>query len=153
MSSCYICLEEDGQLMTTKGCSCKGSISIHRSCLQEWLQTTDNPFQCAVCKTEYDGSFLNLFLSKEEILFHPTTEEEEEEEYGSMYDFHGISIMEVGGELLFESEEHRSIYNQTNSKQYRDIKCEARRQQKKVRTLSKHVHQPRQSRRQLVRLK
>ena len=128
--------------MTTKGCACKGSVSIHRECLQEWLLTAENPFHCTVCKSDYDGSFLNTFLTTEDILFCPTKpmddeEYEDEEEITAMYDFHGIPIIEVDDELIFKNEEHRTIYNQTNNKEHRAIKLEARHVQKHTHQLSK----------------
>jgi hypothetical protein len=138
--SCYICLEE-GQLMQARGCGCKGSVAIHQKCLQEWLDQAENPFQCTVCKGDYAGTFLNKFLSAEDILFHPKGEEGEEEDFGEMmfYEFHGIPIIETEDDLLFRTEEHRSIYHQLVNKEHRAIKQETRHRQKNyMRVRSKH---------------
>jgi hypothetical protein len=142
--SCYICLEEDGQLLQAKGCGCKGSVAIHQACLQEWLKTAENPFQCTVCKMDYPGTFLNTFLSTEDIMFHSAGQEEEEEEDEDVnfIDFHGIPIMETEHDLIFLSEEHRSIYLQSVSKEHRSIKMETIRRQKNA--IKFHAkHQPR----------
>jgi hypothetical protein len=144
--SCYICLEEDGQLLQAKGCGCKGSVAIHQACLQEWLKTAENPFQCTVCKMDYPGTFLNTFLSTEDIMFHSAGQEEpEQEEYQgevNFIDFHGIPIMETEHDLIFLSEEHRSIYLQSVSKEHRSIKLETIRRQKN--SIKFHAkHQPR----------
>ena len=139
--SCYICLEE-GQLMQTRGCGCKGSVAIHEACLQEWLDKAENPFQCTVCKEEYTGTFLNRFLTEEEILMHPMGQEEEEEDLGetTLYEFHGIPIIETEDDLIFSSEEHRSIYHQLVDKEHRAIKNENRHRQKNcMRVRSKHA--------------
>ena len=146
--SCYICLEE-GQLMQTRGCGCKGSVAIHEKCLQEWLGQAENPFQCTVCKEEYAGTFLNKFLTSEDILFHPKGEEgEEEEDFGEMtfYEFHGIPIIETEDDLLFRTEEHRSIYHQLMDNEYRAIKQETRHRQKNA-TRIQHKHSRTVSRR------
>ena len=140
---CYICLEDDGQLMQAKGCGCKGSVAVHQNCLQEWLNTAENPFQCTVCKMEYPGTFLNTFLSTEDIMFRPTGQEEQEEpdeqENVNIIDFHGIPIMETETDLFFLSEEHRSIYLQSVSKEHRSIKLESQRRQKNaIRVYTKH---------------
>ena len=127
--SCYICLE-DGNLMQTKGCECKGSVSIHQSCLQQWLETAENPFQCTVCKSDYGGMFLSNFLTTEQIMFHPTAEEEEEEEEMELFDFHGITIYESSDMLMFDSEEHKSIYFQTIRKDNKAVEQESRQRQK-----------------------
>ena len=118
--------------MQTKGCGCKGSVAIHKACLQEWLDQADNPFQCTVCKGDYDGMFLTNFLTEEEILLHPKGEEEEEEDTGPMmyYDFHGIRIVSSGGDLLFDSEEHKSIYFRSVDKEDRCVKLDCMRRQK-----------------------
>ena len=140
---CYICLEEDGQLLQAKGCGCKGSVAVHQACLQEWLKTAENPFQCTVCKMDYPGTFLNTFLSTEAIMFHSVGQEEQEEEEFqedvNFIDFHGIPIMETEHDLIFLSEEHRSIYLQSVSKEHRSIKLETKRRQKNaIRISSKH---------------
>ena len=130
--SCYICLEEEGQLMQARGCGCKGSVAIHRECLQEWLEKAENPFQCTVCKGDYEGTFLTNFFTEEEILFHPMGEEEEEEDFGetTLYEFHGIPIIETEDDLIFRSEEHRSMYHQLVDKEHRSIKQESRHRQR-----------------------
>ena len=130
---CYICLEEEGQLMQARGCGCKGSVAIHRECLQEWLEKAENPFKCTVCKGDYAGTFLTNFFTEEEILFHPMGEEEEEEDYfaeSTLHDFHGIPIIETEDDLFFRSEENRSMYHQLVDKEYRAIKQESRHRQR-----------------------
>jgi hypothetical protein len=104
-------------------------VAIHQKCLQEWLDQAENPFQCTVCKGDYAGTFLNKFLTAEDILFHPKGEEgDEEEDFGEMtfYEFHGIPIIETEDDLLFRTEEHRSIYHQLVDNEYRAIKQESR---------------------------
>jgi hypothetical protein len=111
--SCYICLEEEGELMQARGCGCKGSVAIHKACFQEWVDAADNPFKCSICKTDFTGSFLVNFLTEEEILLHPMGLEEEEpmhHETVMAFDFHGITVLETDEELLFETEEHKFIY-------------------------------------------
>jgi hypothetical protein len=132
---CYICLEEDGVLMPSKGCECKGSIEIHASCLQEWFANTENPFQCSVCKTDFKGTFLTNFMSMEDIMFHGYDEEEDDDlEVIDQFDFHGIPAIELNdGFIIFKSMEHKSIYDQTLERQFRDLKYQSRRQ---------HHHQP-----------
>jgi hypothetical protein len=125
--SCYVCLEEDGTLLQAKGCKCKGSVSIHESCLEEWLKTATNPFQCTVCKSDYSGTFLTNFMSMEEIMFRTSSSEEQEEveEGNEFYEFHGIPITESDGMLYFDSEEHKSIYFQAMRKEFKCIRTEA----------------------------
>ena len=79
-------------------------------------------------------------------MFHSAGQEEpEQEEYqGPMIfiDFHGIPIMETENDLIFLSEEHRSIYLQSVSKEHRSIKLETIRRQKNA--IKFHAkHQPR----------
>jgi len=141
--SCYICLESDGQLLSAGSCKCKGSNAVHKECLNEWLKTADNPFQCTVCKADYPGTFLNKFLSAEDILFHPTGDLEEDEEGEFVVrDFHGIPILqEENGDIAFFTEEHRTIYLQTVRKEYKSLKMESRHRQKQTaRTQNKHNH-------------
>jgi hypothetical protein len=129
--SCYICLEDEGELMKTRGCGCKGSVAIHKACLQEWLDKAENPFQCSVCKGDYAGTFLTNFLTEEEILLHPMGEEEEEDDDDmEFYNFHGIPIIETPDELLFDSEKHKSIYFQCWDKEDNAIKRESQQRQK-----------------------
>jgi len=141
--SCYICLEEEGELMQTRGCGCKGSVAIHKTCLQEWLDKAENPFQCTVCKGDYAGTFLTNFLSEEEILFHPKgDEEEDEEDMGDVefYDFHGIPIIETEQGLIFDSEKHRSIYFECVIKEDRAIRHEVTRRQKNAMRFQVKAH-------------
>jgi hypothetical protein len=130
--SCYICLEEEGQLMTVCGCDCKGSIAIHQACLQEWIVKADNPFKCTVCKGDYAGSFLTNFLTEEEILYHPKGEEEEYDEgsepFYSIYN--GLPIVEQDGMILLETTAHQTIYNEMFKKEDFAVKTELRHRQK-----------------------
>ena len=129
--SCYICLEE-GQLMNVSGCDCKGSIAIHQACLQEWIVKADNPFKCTVCKGDYAGSFLTNFLTEEEILYHPKGEEEEyDEESEPIYTvYNGLPIIEQNGFLLFETDNHKTIYFEMFDKEDYAVKTEIRHRQK-----------------------
>jgi hypothetical protein len=130
--SCYICLEEEGQLMNVRGCDCKGSIAIHRACLQEWMVKTDNPFKCTVCKGDYAGSFLKNFLTEEEILFHPKGEETEYEEESEpvVGIYNGIRIVEYDDVLLFETDRQRTVYFEMIDKEDFAVKTELRKRQK-----------------------
>ena len=77
-------------------------------------------------------------------MFHSVGQEEEEEEDEDVnfIDFHGIPIMETENDLIFLSEEHRSIYLQSVSKEHRSIKLETIRRQKNA--IKFHAkHQPR----------
>ena len=130
--SCYICLEEEGQLMNVCGCDCKGSIAIHQACLQEWIVKADNPFKCTVCKGDYAGSFLTNFLTEEEILYHPKGEEEEYDEESEPYYsvYNGIPIVEQDGMLLFETDRHQTVYFEMVDKEDYAVKTELRHRQK-----------------------
>ena len=119
--------------MNMRGCDCKGSIAIHRECLQEWIVKADNPFKCTVCKGDYSGSFLTNFLTEEEILYHPKGEEVEEvdDETEFIYGlYNGIPIVEQDGLLLFETETHKTIYFEMIDKEEYAIKREWRHRQK-----------------------
>lgn len=63
-------------------------------------------------------------------MFHPTAEEEEEEEEMELFDFHGITIYESSDMLMFDSEEHKSIYFQTIRKDNKAVEQESRQRQK-----------------------
>jgi hypothetical protein len=80
---------------------------------------------------------------------------EDEEDYADetavMYDFHGIPVIELEDEVIFKNETHRTIYNQTHSKEHRAINLEVRHHQKKMgRMTPKHT---RNQRAQFIRLK
>ena len=66
---CYICLE-GGELMTPGPCMCRGSLGIHRACLQKVQQGT---MTCGVCKTRYsvvcDGRHHETVGSKEIVYY------------------------------------------------------------------------------------
>ncbi len=143
--SCYICLEEEGQLMNVRGCDCKGSIAIHQACLQEWIVKADNPFKCSVCKGDYAGSFLTNFLTEEEILYHPKGEEEEYDEgsepFYSIYN--GLPIVEQDGFILLETTAHQTIYNEMFKKEDFAVEIELRHRQKN--TIKFQVKAPRRA--------
>lgn len=68
---CYYCYEEASTenpfAVTPKPCLCRGSICIHRSCLQEILTRTNN---CGICKAPYNAFYrcqLNADGSIEEV--------------------------------------------------------------------------------------
>ena len=144
---CYICLEEEGNLLQANGCACKGSVEIHHACLQEWINTAENPFQCSVCKSDYSGTFVNQFLSMEEIMFHCTEEqrlEEMDDMNAEVIEVHGMMIIQTEDEYIFETEEQRTLYNQLYDREFRSLKQENR--QKHIHA-KKQSHQPRQARR------
>ena len=52
--TCYICYEESTEenvLLDPNPCSCKGSIRIHKLCLQEVMKLSQT---CSICKTPYN---------------------------------------------------------------------------------------------------
>lgn len=145
--TCYICLEQ-GELMNLSGCSCKGTISIHQSCFKKWMEQTDNPFQCSVCKTEFKGTFLNQFLTNEEILFSPinnTDADTENDPYVAdevlIHQCIGINFLEVDGELLFENERQEQMYYTFVIKEKTMKKKEWKTQQKNNKFKQNHLHQ------------
>ena len=131
---CYICLEEEGKTMKVRGCYCKGGIDIHKACLQQWMNTAVNPFNCSVCKGEYSTSFLKKFLTMEEIMFHPRGTDEEEDLYDNedlQYNcYNGIEFLSTDDKIIFKKPEHVSIYFEMINKEHCDIKKESRRIQK-----------------------
>lgn len=56
---CYICYEFENKnnnyLKEPSPCKCKGSITIHKDCLNEVLKTSRN---CSICKTKYNMMYL-----------------------------------------------------------------------------------------------
>jgi len=85
-STCYICLDEiklknKKETITSMGCLCKGSIGVHKKCFTLWLNTTRDPFNCAICQTGFSGKFMKNFFTEEEILFHGDNVDEIDE-YG-----------------------------------------------------------------------
>ena len=130
---CYICLEE-GQMTNLRGCYCKGGIEIHQTCLQKWMLTAENPFNCSVCKCEYPITFLKKFLTDEEIMYHPKGIEEDDADgdYNSEeeVDFHSYSgitfITTEDGIMVFETEKHKNVYLEMVNKEEYDIKKELR---------------------------
>lgn len=66
---CYICLE-GGDVMSPGPCMCRGSLSIHRACLQKVQQST---MSCGVCKARYsvvcDGSHRETVGSKHIVYY------------------------------------------------------------------------------------
>ena len=142
MSSCYICLGSDSKkpFVADKGCSCKGSISFHASCFQKWVDSTNNPFQCAVCKSDYNGTFLKRFMSPEEILLAGEDEDEDEEELES-YVIHGVPVL-LDDELFihFDNIYHETIYDQSLKMELKGIRRNCLRMSKKpFNRLSKNV--------------
>jgi len=129
--------------MQTRGCDCKGSVAIHKECLQQWMETADNPFKCSVCKTDFSGSFLKNFMTEEDILLHPMGKEEEEEEpVTSYYEYHGMVILESEDSLIFECEEHKSIYFRSLEREDQDTKMESIRRQKNALRFQVKAYRP-----------
>jgi antitoxin component YwqK of YwqJK toxin-antitoxin module len=56
---CYICYEDESKnnpyVAEPSPCICKGSIVIHKSCLENVLKTSRN---CSICKTKYNLKYL-----------------------------------------------------------------------------------------------
>ena len=51
MSSCRICLEEEGPFVDV--CNCKGSSKyVHEKCLSHWIKESGND-SCEICKAKY----------------------------------------------------------------------------------------------------
>lgn len=51
MTSCRICLEEDGEFVHP--CACKGSNGVHSQCLMKWIEESKKKY-CEICKQEYN---------------------------------------------------------------------------------------------------
>jgi hypothetical protein len=133
--SCYICLE-GGKMIKDKGCVCKGSLNIHASCFQKWIDNTDNPFICPVCKTDYKLSFLSSFMTIEEMLTCGVSDEENESIF---YVDHGVPITEINGFIYFDSDEHFSIYQHSSKMEKKSIRLNNRNSSKRyVKPISKH---------------
>jgi len=158
--SCYICLEDQGKLMSVKGCYCKGGLEVHLGCLRKWLSNAENPFKCSVCKGDYSGTFMTRFMTKEEILFHSNGTEEDDsyddEEGGedlymdgsSFYVYNGIPIMNADGMLCFETEKDKTIYIEMTNKEDKSVKQDLRARNKKVARIHVKLHrQPKWSKR------
>ena len=62
-------------------------------------------------------------------MFRGAVDEEEEEEV-ELFEFHGITITSSEDALYFDSEEHKSIYFQTNLKEEHARRHEIRHRQK-----------------------
>jgi hypothetical protein len=129
--SCYICLE-GGEMITEKGCGCKGSLDVHASCFQQWTKTAINPFVCPVCKTDYHASFLSSFMTPNEILTYGSTEDEDDEDAFQYVD-HGVPITLVNGFIYFESDEHFSIYQHSSKMEKKSIRLDCHRKQRAMR--------------------
>ena len=50
MTSCRICLEDDG--IFVHPCACKGSNGVHSKCLMKWIDESKKK-QCEICKQDY----------------------------------------------------------------------------------------------------
>jgi hypothetical protein len=113
--------------MNMRGCSCKGSIVVHHSCFQELLKKSNNPFQCSVCKTDFSGTFINKFISAEEILLNTTEKDEDNMANVIMYRFNGIEYFEVDDEeLMFQTNAQASMYFKMIDKEFQDKKKECK---------------------------
>jgi hypothetical protein len=115
MSSCYVCLRSDAKkpFVTETGCLCKGSVSIHASCFRKWAENTDNPLSCSVCKSSYNGTFLNRFLTAEAILFSGENEDDEEEDeyFFEEQIIHGLPVLvDQDNYIYFDTPDHESIF-------------------------------------------
>jgi hypothetical protein len=153
---CYICLEDEGQLLSVRGCYCKGGLAVHKACLQEWISKTSTPFKCSVCKGDYSGSFLKGFLTEEEILYRSNgIDDGEEEDYDDedlddsiFYFYNGIPITNTDGILCFETEKDKTIYVDMTNKEDKSVKLEFRSRQKKFTRVHVNPHrQPKWSKR------
>jgi hypothetical protein len=153
--SCYICLEEEGKLLSVRGCHCKGGLEVHAECLREWIAKADNPFKCSVCKGDYSGPFLKRFLSEEEILYRSNGNEEDgyedEEEDDLDYDsyvYNGIPITNAEGMLCFETVNDMLIYTDMTNKEVKSVKQDWRSRKKNAARVHVKLHrQPKWSKR------
>jgi hypothetical protein len=122
--TCYICLSEKMPMITDMGCTCKGSIGVHRSCFREWVKTASDPFSCPVCKSDYTSAFLQKYKSITDMLFHGSSEEPEETE-SEMF-LHGVPVMFDGEWIHFRNEEHYTIYQRSCKLLYKSEKSNIR---------------------------
>ena len=119
--------------MMDKGCGCKGSLNVHTSCFQAWVKTAENPFQCPVCKTGYNATFMSTFMTVEQMLLHGDHNEEEDDdeevEY-LVYQQHGVSVMEHDGNLYFQTEKDFAMYNHSYKMEKKSERMDCYRKQR-----------------------
>ncbi len=133
-STCYICLE-NSMGSTPTGCMCKGSMTIHSSCFRQWMETTNNPLCCCVCKSNFSVSFLRQFMTDEQLLFAGESSDEEEDGYDEDRIIYGICLSNHGlpdamidedGNICFESERHETIFIHSTKMEKRAIRQQTR---------------------------
>jgi hypothetical protein len=119
--TCYICLEQ-GEMMNMGGCSCKGTVTVHKKCFEEWMSKSDNPFKCSVCKADFNGTFMTNFMTEENILMFNNNPEKYDENGDEieeidddidivLHNYSGMEYLELNdGELLFTTNKHAQIY-------------------------------------------
>ena len=114
---CYICMNDERPLIKLP-CACK-NLPIHPKCLQEWLKHCSDILQCSICKKDLKPSFIQQFVSIEEIWKYPKS-------YISLpgmivYDLIGEPgiphAILVNGEMIFNNIKQESIFLQAE-KQY-----------------------------------
>ena len=112
---CYIYLGKTNTPLQT-GCVCKGSLAVHRSCFSKWMDMTENPFDCPVCKTGFSPKLVKQFFSEEEILrFGEDTVELEL----SLQVQHSIPLLvDNEGYYYFMNEYHQSIYAMSEKREW-----------------------------------
>ena len=114
--NCYICLGKTNAPLQT-GCVCKGSLAVHRSCFSMWMEKTENPFDCPVCKTGFSGTLLKQFFSEETILRFGEESVELELE---VQVHHSIPLLvDEYGYYYFMNEYHQSIYATSEKREWR----------------------------------
>ena len=71
MTSCRICLDDEGILV--KVCACSGSMAnVHEECIREWIKVrkSHSPFICELCHEPYDSRIIESIPQKS----HPIAE-------------------------------------------------------------------------------
>ena len=135
---CYICLGSDSKkpFIENKGCLCKGSVSIHERCFKKWVASTDTPFSCSVCKSDYGAVFLSKFLSVEQIMFAGAEDDEDaEEEYFEEQRINGVPVLvDEEGFIYFEEPKYESIFTHSQKMENKSIRLSCRHQSKH------HIH-------------
>ena len=126
-SCCYICLGDNKKKRFAEkmGCHCKGSVSIHMSCFKKWVDSTENPLCCSVCKSEYSVSFLTKFLTPGQILFCGDMGDEEDYEDVFMEEqtIHGVPVLvDEDRYIHFEHPMYESIFMHSNKMELKGVR-------------------------------
>ncbi len=128
--SCFICLEENGHMMS-QGCVCKGSITVHESCFKEWCTTAQDPFTCSVCKTSLSPVLLAKYLGIEGVMFYSEKKDGERDDEDEYYNEenddnfiwnHGILVLLKDGHLIFDTERDMDLYLESDKREHKGQK-------------------------------